>query len=194
MRYDITQSNKQKYVWFRTPKCCSTSILSFLTNNTDIDINKYSIKFDNSWQNYFKFTIIRNPWDRLCSCWNDKLNREDVKPYYYKKLGLDTPMNIDFNQFILLLSQGGQLNSDIHWKPLHKLFPVKSLDFIGRFENLQNDFNIICNKIRIPPKELPYFNKTKHKHYTEYYDDETREIVARKYAKDIEYFGYKFGE
>ena len=66
------------------------------------------------------------------------------------------------------------------------------IDFIGSYENLNEDFKFVCNKIGIPQVELPYKNKTNHNYYTEYYNDETRNIVETKYAKDIEYFKYKF--
>ena len=67
-----------------------------------------------------------------------------------------------------------------------------TMDFIGKFENLQEDFNTLCDKIGIPERQLPHQNKSEHGYYSEYYNNETREIVEEKYAKDIDYFKYSF--
>jgi len=85
---------------------------------------------------------------------------------------------------------------DPHWLPQTSLFGgyLDSIHFIGRFETLQQDFNTVCDRIGIVWQELPHRNKSEHKHYTEYYDDELREIVTERYASDIDRFGYEFGE
>ena len=143
---------------------------------------------------YFKFCFVRNPYDLLVSSY--KWWKREPKSGRKRKLYLEI-LDMSFKEFIL---KRAEFINEVNTKKLGQHFWITNtdgnplVDFIGKFENLQKDFNIICDKIGIPHQLLPHHNKTKHKCYTEYYDDETREIVAEKYAKDIEYFGYEFGE
>ncbi len=65
------------------------------------------------------------------------------------------------------------------------------VDFVGKFENLDQDFQSICQKVGISAS-LPHINKSKRTNYQDYYDAETRDLTARLYAEDIERFGYTF--
>ena len=67
------------------------------------------------------------------------------------------------------------------------------LDFIGRFENLANDFEHICSRLE-KPSTLKHKNPTrsKHKDYRSYYNARTIDIVSRLYAKDNKLFSYEF--
>lgn len=130
---------------------------------------------EEKYNNYFKFGFVRNPYDRCVSAW-----KYDIEKGFA-------------NSEISLFNFVKNLNPNhINSKYLNQYKFIDGCDFIGRFESLQEDFNIVCDKIGVPRQELPYKNKSNHKHYSEYYDDETREIVAQKYSQDIEYFGYKF--
>ena len=67
------------------------------------------------------------------------------------------------------------------------------VDFVGKLENYQSDFNRICDRLKISRIKLPHVNQSKHKNYTKYYNNDTRKMIAEHYAEDIEYFGYDFG-
>jgi hypothetical protein len=191
-------SHKHKCIFIHCHKCAGETIELAVFGKSDtgfggdpyegspekhFSVNQYIKKYGESmWNNYFTFSFVRNPWDRVIS-W---IRYRDKRRNLY----------------------GGRLNSSIIKKELKIPYisnnsyynmlslddSARSIDFIGRFENLQEDFEIVCDEIGIERKKLPHENKTKHKHYTEYYDSETRAIVAEKYAKDIEYFEYEFGE
>lgn len=182
----------KKIIFIHCPKCGGESIEEsvFGRSDTFYNGNLYEGSPEKHWgckdyikhygqkifDDYFVFSFVRNPWDR------------SVSRIMYRNKRYKRPMDIS----IQLLKQECCINKTFCEDLI--LNQKYMVDFIGRFENLQEDFNIVCDKIEIPQQKLPHKNKSKHKHYTEYYDDETREIVAQKYAKDIEYFGYKFGE
>ena len=194
-------NHDKKYIFIHIPKTGGSSIEQLLLKVDGIEIKnkrlrsypesirrKYNIgsyggnqhypisKFEiTSQENYFCFTFVRNPYSRILS------------EYKWQKSELGKSFK-NFKQFL-------KTGTYVPWHRESQCeFINENIDFIARFENFQRDVDIICDKIGIPQQQLPHKNKTEHKHYTEYYDDETREIVAERYAKDIEYFGYEFGE
>ena len=186
--------------------------LNYPLNHCTLEDIKKSRVLHPNFKKFYSFTFVRNPFDRLVSEFfylKPKLKlSDDIKSGLialsnYNNEGIYGNHCMSQHNFIKTnnpkiskyIGQGlinllGDYNKNFS---LDAEF-IKPIDFVGRFENLQKDFNIICDKIGIPQQQLPHNNASNHKHYTEHYDEETREIVAEKYAKDIEYFGYKFGE
>ena len=68
----------------------------------------------------------------------------------------------------------------------------EDIDFVGRFETLQEDFNTVCDKINIPQSVLNHKMTTEHIHYTDEYNEKAKKKIARLFASDIKQFNYKF--
>lgn len=193
-------SHKHKFIYTRVAKTASSTIVHLLqksvedmeTLDTDdwvYDKNHVPLWYlkknipEKEFNLYFKFGFVRNPWDRLVSAYH----------YSVKWYAINDAQKLNLKKFDNFSSWLREMHTGFN-KYGSQWSYVRGCDFVGKTENLQEDFNIICDKIGIPQQHLPHKNKTKHKHYTEYYDDETQKIVTTTFLKDIEQFGYKFGE
>jgi hypothetical protein len=133
------------------------------------------------WDDYFKFAFVRNPWDRLVSCWKNRAGRY-----------------IKFESFLNDYPYPNH-NHNLIWHTLPQFTHISDIDgnnmmnFVGRFENLKEDMEYICNKLKIKNKELPHINVSNHEHYRSYYDnDEQINFVYNLYKKEIDMFNYTF--
>ena len=184
--------HNNKFIFIHINKCGGNTIDEHFTEKFQGHTKAFEYKKlnPNEFDNYFKFTFVRNPWDRVVAFYHYQLKRKwDYYPF---------DETLSFKKFVKNWLIQMPKQTPLNTNPCYDWISDKDdnllVDFIVRFENLQADFNTICDKIGIDRQKLPHKNKSKHKHYTEYYDDETRKIVGEKYAKDIEYFGYEFGE
>jgi len=183
--------HKNKFIFIHIPKCGGNSLKQAIDIRGH-DHSKISAKQYFEYMKYIKFTFVRNPWDRFVSAYA-----------YIISGGMGTELDLSFKKIVESHDTFKRFACEapfveyLHFVPMFDYINIggrNQMDFVGKIENFKSDFNTICDKIGIPHQNLPHKNKSKHKHYTEYYDDETKQIVAEKYAKDIALFGYKFGE
>jgi len=155
-----------------------------------------------TWDASFKFGFVRNPWDRLVSWWslidNARHYIDPARPPN-KFFSYVLTHARSFEEFLLrcgdeIVDSDGRKN--IFRNQLDYLTDDAGaviVDFIGRFERLQEDFDEINRRLGRAPVMLARTNASVHAVYTECYTPATAEIVARRYARDIEQFGYRFG-
>jgi hypothetical protein len=141
-------------------------------------------------QELFKFAFVRNPWDLQVSSYHH-IQRE--RPHLMDGVA-------DFPSFIrsklnperayhYILDTSMELQSDY----LRDLSGNIIVDYVGRYESLQEDFDEVCRRIGIPHRALPRLREaTDRRAYRSYYDDETAELVAKHFRADIETLGYSF--
>jgi len=139
-------------------------------------------------EDYFKFCFVRNPWDRAVS-----------EYFYIKKMkGCSCKENNIPETFEDWCRKGMPCAWESHTNPQIDFIMDKNkkniMDFIGRFENLEKDVQVIFNKFKIKGKLQKLNASNKRYHYSNYYSDYTRDLIKEKYSEDINYFNYYFEE
>jgi hypothetical protein len=155
---------------------------------------KVELNDETVFSTYFKFSVVRNPWDRLVStcAWMGRkwalgqmLQREEFDVFIRKTHATFAATNFS--------PRSASLNPHVLPQVAYVFDEAGRpfLDFIARTETLQQDWQIIRERLNVTA-DLSTRMKSLHRPYQEYYDEETRGMVAEIYACDIEAFGYHF--
>ena len=200
-------SLQKRFLFVHIPKTAGNSIQSVLRNYSEDQLvalrkeqdgierfglrnPKYKIKKHSTLSEYhealggeqlrnlYKFTCVRNPWDRMVS-------------YYFTPT--QNPETWNRKKFREIISKAVSVADYLRLEDSEE-DPFANVDHIIRFENLADDFAAVCAAIEISPPTLPQYNRSHRDHYTKYYDDELRELVRTRFAAEIERFNYTFEE
>lgn len=211
-------SHKHKCIFIHIPKTAGTSISNFYFPNTGLDWKKpnYELLYGwcpkrkihlqhatskqllelklikpETWCSYFKFTFVRNPYERAYSDYfwvmNDRGIEGSFEDFIYKK----GPFNKILNDNSIMEYRGD------HLKPQTDFFDFEGIykpDFIGRFEKLNKAVNQINEKLGIKQEFNVHVQKGQYKkvHYSKFYSKEMKSLVENLYKNDLSKLDYKF--
>ena len=201
----------RKLLYVAVPKAASRSLLRFLIGQQVKNEAGPAVIYEKSLEalfrirpearDYFKFTVVRNPWSRVVSVYNQKIQSDN--PLIAARLmngrtGL-LP-NMPFDAFVewLCSEEGVDERADSHWLAQHKILgiggpePVR-YDFIGKLERLSHDLDTLSAEIGVSLSGVGHLVRSgASERYRTVYTERTAALVAQRYARDIELFGYRF--
>lgn len=221
--------NRKKSLYIRIGKTGSTSLSAAFDKNV-IEVTP-SLKYKKIYGKHsykYRFTFIRNPYDRIVSAYC-MLTKSKLAGDHYLALKKEDILDISFNEFLKTVIhfrdiyqdlgikkeknihlrpwknkkqiEKNRLGHDAYWVLAHTegmldsiqyFTPLSTIDFIGRYESISEDFMRLRKHIGIK-KELGHLNaSTKRKKYIDYYDDDSLELVTHIYKRDLEIFNYTF--
>lgn len=187
--YVVGIDKKHKFVWFRVAKVASSTIKDVFRRNRFHLFYSENFSFKSGkYKDYFKFAFVRNPWARVVSCYCQKVENKNPKWEHYYGECFDK----GFDYFVDFIDRKDLWSADRHIRLQTALIPVNEVDFVGRLETFDEDFRYVLQILNVQNHNIPKKNATQHQHYSCYYNERTREIIARKYKDDIEAFGYVF--
>jgi hypothetical protein len=190
-------ADQSKCIFIHIPKAAGTSVALTLFGQPSRHVSwtEYYQASPRKFRKYFKFSFVRNPWDRLVSSYfflkSGGMNGTDanwagtvLKPYD------------DFGSFIRGWLTSENVASGVHFRPQHEFICAPDgkmmMDFLGRMENLDYDFAQVARRLGCKETLKKVNVGDQQRHYSSFYDADTREIVRRVYERDIDFFGYRF--
>lgn len=158
----------------------------FEVRSDDYTIHKHSTLSDYHQQlgsdvidGLFKFTCVRNPWERMISF------------YFSPHRG---EISWDRGRFISLLGNVLPTTDFISLSGAEDVCSqcFENMNHYIRYEELEAGFKRLCERISIPFTCLPRRNVSRRQHYSTYYDEELKELVRQRFMREITFFDYEF--
>ena len=187
--YNLTICNEKRFLWYRVAKVCTRTIYNHLKEHCRLDAeHPFDIYYQpSSYRHHFKFAFARNPWDRLVSCWKNKVL--GAKNHF----GLDKAARERMKDVAEFVDWVGTLNldrCDIHLRRQTSLIDLDEVDFLGRFEMFAEDYAEVCERLSIPAGFGHRNRSTDSRDFEEFYTEALAAKVAALYEPDIRVLGY----
>lgn len=179
-------------IYISIPKTATISIRESLGISSTYNHQTYDYVIkkmgEDNWNNCFKFSFVRNPFDLIVSWY---FFHRDVQK-------IDMYINVNFKQWVLSGCPHHWVNNKYNTEPLKisRYLTDKNnnvmVDFVGKIENINKDFPRLLNQMKYKKCKLSHKNKSKHKNYRSYYDDESRKFATKLFERDLDIFKYTF--